>query len=135
MGLTALTKKNAKFLWTDKKEQAFRTLQRKLYEAPVLSLPEGSEDFVGYSDASKIGIGCVLIQRGKVIAYALRHLKEHEKNYSSHDLELAAVVFALKLWRHYLYGTKCTLFTDHKSLKYIFDQKELNMRQRRWLSY
>ena len=73
------------------------------------------------------------MQRGKVIAYASRQLKEHEKNYPTHDLELAAVIFALKLWRHYLYGTKCTLFTDHKSLKYIFDQKELNMRQRRWL--
>ncbi|KAI3720372.1 hypothetical protein L6452_21288 [Arctium lappa] len=85
------------------------------------------------NDASKLGLGCVLMQRGKVIAYASRQLKDHEKNYPTHDLELAAVVFALKLWRHYLYGTKCTLFTDHKSLKYIFDQKELNMRQRRWL--
>ncbi|KAI3663975.1 hypothetical protein L6452_45208 [Arctium lappa] len=80
-----------------------------------------------------MGLGCVLMQRGKVIAYASRQLKDHEKNYLTHDLELAAVVFALKLWRHYLYGTKCTLFTDHKSLNYIFDQKELNMRQRRWL--
>ncbi|KAI3715240.1 hypothetical protein L6452_22213 [Arctium lappa] len=106
---------------------------RKLCEAPILSLPEGSEDFVVYSDASKMGLGCVLMQRGKVIAYALRQLKIHEENYPTHDLELAAVVFALKLWRHYLYGTKCTLFTDHKSLKYVFDQKELNMRQRRWL--
>jgi hypothetical protein len=131
--LTALTKKNVKFLWTEKQEQAFRTLQKKLCEAPILSLPEGSEDFVVYSDASKMGLGCVLMQRGKVIAYASRQLKEHEKNYPTHDLELAAVVFALKIWRHYLYGTKCTLFTDHKSLKYIFDQKELNMRQRRWL--
>ena len=114
-------------MWTDKQEQAFRTLQKKLCEAPILSLPEGSEDFVVYSDASKMGLGCVLMQRGKVIAYASRQLKEHEKKCPTHDLELAAVVFALKLWRHYLYGTKCTLFTDHKSLKYIFDQKELNM--------
>ncbi|KAI3719110.1 hypothetical protein L6452_20001 [Arctium lappa] len=94
---------------------------------------KGSEDFVVYSDASKMGLGCVLMQRGKVIAYASRQLKNQEENYPNHDLELAAVVFALKLWRHYLYGTKCTLFTDHKSLKYIFDQKELNMRQIRWL--
>ncbi|KAI3707652.1 hypothetical protein L6452_26279 [Arctium lappa] len=93
----------------------------------------GSEDFVVFSDASKMGLGCVLMQRGKVIAYASRQLKVHEKNYPTHDLELAAVVFALKLWRHYLYGTKCTLYTDHKSLKYVFDQKELNMRQRMWL--
>ncbi|KAI3667676.1 hypothetical protein L6452_42745 [Arctium lappa] len=125
--------KNVEFLWTEKQEQAFRALQRKLCEAPILSLPEGIEDFVVYSDASKMVLGCVLMQRGKVIAYASRKLKEHEKNYPTHDLELAAVVFALKLWRHYLYGTRCTLFTDHKSLKYVFDQKELNMRQRRWL--
>ncbi|KAI3684814.1 hypothetical protein L6452_34040 [Arctium lappa] len=131
--LTSLTRKNIKFLWTETQERAFRTLQRKLCEAPILSLLEGSEDFVVYSDASKLGLGCVLMQRGKVIAYASRQLKDHEKNYPTHDLELAAVVFALKLWRHYLYGTKCTLFIDHKSLKYIFDQKDLNMRQRRWL--
>ncbi|KAI3730127.1 hypothetical protein L6452_18803 [Arctium lappa] len=80
-----------------------------------------------------MGLGCVLMQRGKVISYASRHLKVHEKNYPTHDLELAAVVFSLKLWRHYLYGTKCTMYMDHKSLKYVFDQKELNMRQRRWL--
>ncbi|KAI3757501.1 hypothetical protein L6452_05041 [Arctium lappa] len=131
--LTMLTKKNVKFVWIEDQEKAFRTLQRKLCEAPILSLPEGSEDFVVFSDASKLGLGCVLMQRGKVIAYASRQLKVHEKNYPTHDLELAAVVFALKLWRHYLYGTKCTLYTDHKSLKYVFDQKELNMRQRRWL--
>ncbi|KAI3757723.1 hypothetical protein L6452_05266 [Arctium lappa] len=131
--LTSLTRKNVKFLWTDAQEQTFQTLKRKLCEAPILSLPEGSEDFVVFSDTSKMGLGCVLMQRGKVIAYASRQLKDHEKNYPTHDLELAAVVFALKLWRHYLYGTKCTLFTDHKSLKYIFDQKELNMQQSRWL--
>ncbi|KAI3773113.1 hypothetical protein L6452_04312 [Arctium lappa] len=131
--LTALTRKNVIFVWTERQEEAFRTLQKKLCEAPILSLPDGTEDFVVYSDASKIGLGCVLMQRGKVIAYASRKLKVHEVNYPTHDLELAAVVFALKLWRHYLYGTKCTLYTDHKSLKHIFDQKELNMRQRRWL--
>ncbi|KAJ9545341.1 hypothetical protein OSB04_025048 [Centaurea solstitialis] len=131
--LTVLTKKNAKFLWSDKQEEAFRTLKEKLCQAPVLALPDGTEDFIVYSDASKMGLGCVLMQRGKVISYASRQLKDHGKNYSVHDLELAAVVFALKLWRHYLYGTKCTLFTDHKSLQHIFDQKELNMRQRRWL--
>ncbi|KAI3715723.1 hypothetical protein L6452_22709 [Arctium lappa] len=131
--LTVLTRKNVKFDWTETQEKAFRILQKKLCETPILSLPEGSEDFVVYSDASKMGLGCVLMQRGKVIAYASRQLKIHEKNYPTHDLELAAVVFTLKLWRHYLYGTKCTLYTDHKSLKYVFDQKELNMRQRRWL--
>nr|GEU69901.1 putative reverse transcriptase domain-containing protein [Tanacetum cinerariifolium] len=101
--------------------------------APILALPEGSEDFVVYCDASINGLGTVLMQREKVIAYGLRKLKVHEKNYTTHDLELGAVVFPLKIWRHYLYGTKCTMFTDHKSLQHILDQKELNMRQRRWL--
>nr|GEV80393.1 putative reverse transcriptase domain-containing protein [Tanacetum cinerariifolium] len=101
--------------------------------APILALPEGSEDFVVYCDASHKGLGAVLMQRENVIAYASRQLKIHEKNYTTHDLELGLVVFALKIWRHYLYGTKCTVFTDHKSLQHILDQKELNMRQRRWL--
>ncbi|GJR45341.1 putative reverse transcriptase domain-containing protein [Tanacetum coccineum] len=101
--------------------------------ASILALPEGSEDFVVYCDASHKGLGVVLMQREKVIAYASRQLKIHEKNYTTHDLELGSVVFALKIWRHYLYGTKCTVFTDHKSIQHILDQKELNMRQRRWL--
>ncbi|GJR63328.1 putative reverse transcriptase domain-containing protein [Tanacetum coccineum] len=101
--------------------------------APILALPEGSEDFIVYCDASIKGLGVVLMQREKVIAYASRQLKIHEKNYTTHDLELGAVVFSLKLWRHYLYGTKCTVFTDHKSLQHILDQKELNMRHHRWL--
>ncbi|GJS72366.1 putative reverse transcriptase domain-containing protein [Tanacetum coccineum] len=105
----------------------------KIVNAPILALPEGSEDFVVYSDASHKGLGVVLMQREKVIAYASRQLKIHEKNYTTHDLELGSVVFALKIWRHFLYGTKCTVFTDHKSLQHILDQKELNMRQRRWL--
>ncbi|GJR14363.1 putative reverse transcriptase domain-containing protein [Tanacetum coccineum] len=98
-----------------------------------MALPEGSEDFIVYCDASKNGLGVVLMQKEKVISYASRQLKIYEKNYTTHDLELGAVVFALKIWRHYLYGTKCTVFTDHKSLQHILDQKELNMRQRRWL--
>ncbi|GJV74091.1 putative reverse transcriptase domain-containing protein [Tanacetum coccineum] len=101
--------------------------------APILSLPEGSEDFVVYCDASLKGFGAVLMQREKVIAYASRQLRKNEENYTTHDLELGAVVFTLRLWRHYLYGTKCTVYTDHKSLQYILDQKELNMRQRRWI--
>ncbi|GJV47993.1 putative nucleotidyltransferase, ribonuclease H [Tanacetum coccineum] len=107
--------------------------RRFIEGAPILALPEGSEDFIAYCDASKKGLGAVLMQREKVISYASRQLKIHEKNYTTHDLELGAVVFALKIWRHYLYGTKCTVFTDHKSLQHILDQKELNMRQRRWL--
>ncbi|GKF83247.1 putative reverse transcriptase domain-containing protein, partial [Tanacetum coccineum] len=101
--------------------------------APILTLPEGSEDFIAYCDTSKKDLGAVLIQGEKVISYASRQLEIHEKNYTTHDLELGAVVFALKIWRHYVYVTKCTVFTDHKSLQYILDQKELNTRQRRWL--
>ncbi|GJR31392.1 putative reverse transcriptase domain-containing protein [Tanacetum coccineum] len=101
--------------------------------APILSLPEGSEDFVVYCDASLKGFGVFFRQREKVIAYASRQLRKNEENYTTHDLELGAMVFALRLWRHYLYGTKCTVYTDHKSLQYILDQKELNMRQRRWI--
>ncbi|GJX79564.1 putative reverse transcriptase domain-containing protein, partial [Tanacetum coccineum] len=117
----------------EKAEAAFQLLKQKLCSAPILALPEGSENFVVYCDASHKGLGAVLMQKEKVIAYASRQLKVHEKNYTTHDLELGAVVFALKMWRHYLYGTKCVVFTDHKSLQHILDQKELNMRQRRWL--
>ncbi|GKF29289.1 putative reverse transcriptase domain-containing protein, partial [Tanacetum coccineum] len=108
-------------------------LKQKLCEAPILALLEGNNDFVVYCDASLQGLGAVLMQREKVIAYASRQLKPHEENYTTHNLELGAVVFALKIWRHYLYGTKCTVFTDHKSIQHILDQKELNMRQRHWL--
>ncbi|KAJ9560649.1 hypothetical protein OSB04_005809 [Centaurea solstitialis] len=131
--LTKLTRKNERFVWGAEQEAAFDTLRRKLCEAPVLTLPEGVEDLTVYCDASYHGLGCVLMQRGKVIAYASRQLKAHEANYPTHDLELAAVVFALKLWRHYLYGVRCTIYTDHKSLHYFMDQRNLNMRQRRWL--
>ena len=96
--------------------------------ALILTIPSGTESFTIYSDASRKGLGCVLMQKEKVIAYASRQLKSYERNYPTHDLELAAVVFALKIWRHYLYGEHCEIFTDHKSLKYIFTQKELNLR-------
>ena len=103
--------------------------------APILILPNPSEPFVVYCDASLIGLGGVLMQEGKVVAYASRQLRVHEKNYPTHDLELSAVVFVLKIWRHYLYGARFEVFSDHKSLKYLFDQKELNMRQWRWLEF
>ncbi|GJT30364.1 putative reverse transcriptase domain-containing protein [Tanacetum coccineum] len=131
--MTKLTQKKVAFEWGDKQEAAFQTLKDKLCSAPILALPQGAENFIVYCDASHKGLGVVLMQNEKVIAYASRQLKIHEKNYTTHDLELGAVVFALKIWRHYLYGTKCTVFTDHKSLQHILDQKELNMRQRRWL--
>ncbi|GJU74199.1 putative reverse transcriptase domain-containing protein [Tanacetum coccineum] len=131
--LTSLTQKNQKYVWGVEQKEAFQTLKNNLCDAPILTLPDGVEDFVVYCDASNQGLGYVLMQRGKVIAYASRQLKTHEKNYTTHDLELGPVVFALKTWRHYLYGTKSVIYTDHKSLQYIFDQKELNMRQRRWI--
>ncbi|GKA50235.1 putative reverse transcriptase domain-containing protein [Tanacetum coccineum] len=131
--MTKLTQKSVKFDWGEKAEAAFQLLKQKLCSALILALPEGSENFVVYCDASHKGLGAVLMQKEKVIAYASRQLKVHEKNYTTHDLELGAVVFALKMWRHYLYGTKCVVFTDHKSLQHILDQKELNMRQRWWL--
>ncbi|GKE90113.1 putative reverse transcriptase domain-containing protein [Tanacetum coccineum] len=131
--MTKLTQKNVKFDCSEKAEAVFQLLKQKLCSAPVLSLLKGSENFLVYCDASRKGLGAVLMQRKKVIAYASRQLKVHEKNYTTHDLELGAVVFALKMWRHYLHGTKCVVFTVHKSLQHILDQKELNMRQRRWL--
>ncbi|KAL4011859.1 hypothetical protein IC575_028923 [Cucumis melo] len=130
--LTQLTRKGAPFVWSKACEDSFQNLKQKLVTAPVLTVPDGSGSFVIYSDASKKGLGCVLMQQGKVVAYASRQLKSHEQNYPTHDLELADG-FALKIWRHYLYGEKIQIFTDHKSLKYFFTQKELNMRQRRWL--
>ncbi|GJS40781.1 putative reverse transcriptase domain-containing protein [Tanacetum coccineum] len=131
--LTSLTQKNKKYEWGAEQEEGFQTSKDNLCNAPILSLPDGIEDFVVFCDTSNQGLGCVLIQRGKVIAYASQQLKIHEKNYTTHDQELGAAVFALKTCRHYLYGTKSVIYTDHKSLQDIFDQKELNMRQRRWI--
>ncbi|GJV21993.1 putative reverse transcriptase domain-containing protein [Tanacetum coccineum] len=131
--ITKLTQKGIKFDWGEKEENAFLLIKQKLCSAPILALPEGSKDFVVYCDASHKGLGAVLMQREKVIAYASRELKVHKKNYTTHNLELGSVVFALKIWRPYLYATRCTVFTDHKSLQHILDQKELNMRQRCWL--
>ncbi|PKU84459.1 putative mitochondrial protein [Dendrobium catenatum] len=127
--LTRLTQKAVAFVWTPECEASFQRLKDCLTSAPVLALPSGTEGFKVFSYASLKGLGCVLMQQGQVIAYASRQLKSHEKNYPTHDLELAAVVFALKIWRHYLYGIRCDIFTDHKSLKYIFTQKDLNLRQ------
>nr|GEX70060.1 putative reverse transcriptase domain-containing protein [Tanacetum cinerariifolium] len=131
--MTKLTQKSIKFDWDENEETAFQTLKKKLCSAPILALPKGSENFMVYCDASYKGLGAVLMQKEKVIAYASHQLKIHEKNYTTHDLELGAMVFTLKMWIHYLYSTKCVVFTDHKSLQHILDQKELNMRQHRWL--
>ncbi|WVZ52002.1 LOW QUALITY PROTEIN: hypothetical protein U9M48_003098 [Paspalum notatum var. saurae] len=128
--MTSLTKKNAKYTWSPNREEAFR---RSLTTAPVLAQPDVAKPFDVYCDASGNGLGCVLMQEGRVVAYASRQLRKHEANYPTHDLELATVVHALKIWRHYLLGNTCHIYTDHKSLKYILTQPELNMRQRRWL--
>ncbi|KAK8990017.1 hypothetical protein V6N11_008536 [Hibiscus sabdariffa] len=131
--LTKLLQKGVKYEWSDARQQAFEKLKEALINAPVLIQPVSGKEFVVYSDASYVGLGCVLMQEGRVVAYASRQLKVHEKNYPTHDIELAAVVFALKIWRHYLYGERCIVYTDHKSLKYLMTLKELNLRQRRWL--
>ncbi|WVZ77009.1 hypothetical protein U9M48_024914 [Paspalum notatum var. saurae] len=125
--MTALLEKNIKFRWTSAVE-SLRGVEKEVNHSTDMHKP-----FSVYCDASRLGLGCVLMQEGKVVAYASRQLRDHEKNYPTHDLELAAVVHALKVWRHYLFGQKCDIYTDHKSLKYIFTQTELNMRQRRWL--
>jgi hypothetical protein len=126
--MTSLLQKDHKFVWTEEYEIAFHTLRKLLTTAPVLVQPDIEKPFDVFCDASKIGLGCVLMQEGRVIAYASRQLRKHEINYLTHDLELAVVVHALKIWRHYLLGNVCNIFTDHKSLKYIFTQPELNMR-------
>ncbi|KAL5865850.1 hypothetical protein ACOSQ3_003364 [Xanthoceras sorbifolium] len=119
--LTKLLHKNVRFEWTDRCQAAFDRLKAMLVEAPILIQPVSGKDYVIYSDASHHGLGCVLMQEGKVVAYASRQLKNHELNYPIHDLE------------HYLYGEKCYIYTDHKSLKYLPTQRELNLRQRRWM--
>ncbi|GJU12926.1 putative reverse transcriptase domain-containing protein [Tanacetum coccineum] len=131
--LTILTQKSKTFDLGKEQENAFQTLKDKLCNAPVLALLDGPEDFVVYCDALALGLGCVLMQRGKVIAYTSRQLKIHEKNYTTYDLELGTFVFALKIWRHYLYGKNTVIYTEHKSLQHIFSQKELNMQQCCWI--
>ena len=132
---TRLTQKMVKFQWSDDCEISFAELKTRLTTTPVLTLQEGSGAYVIYCDASRALLGCVLMQRDKVISYVSRKLKVHEKNYPTHDLELPAMVFALKIWIKYLYGVHVYVFTNHKSLQYVFSQKELNLRQRRWIEF
>ena len=115
--MTRLTRKGVNFDWNDRCEESFQELKRRLTTAPVLITPISGERYTVYCDASKNGLGCVLMQRGRVVAYASRQLKNHEQNYPTNDLGLAAIVFALKIWRHYLYGENFEVFSDHKSLK------------------
>jgi len=133
--LTHLTRKDQSFSCTKQCEECFEEMKKCLTTALVLVIPDTEKTFEVYCDASYQGLGCVLMQERRAVAYASRQLKVHEKNYPTHDFELAAVVFSLKSWKHYLYGAQFQVFSDHKSLKYLFDQKELNMRQRRWMKY
>ena len=133
--MTRLTRKEVKFDWDDRCKEAFQELKRRLTSAPILIIPDRGQGYIVYCDALKAGLGCVLKQSGSVVAYGFRRLKNHEMNYPTHDLELAAVVFALKIWRHYLYGEEFEVYSDHKSLKYIFMQQDLNMRQCRWKEF
>jgi len=131
--LSKLTQKTINFQWSEGYEKSFQELKKRLTTALVLTLPEGTQGFVVYCDASRVSLGCLLMQNGNVIAYASRQMKVHEKNYPTHDLELASIIFALKIWRHYIYGVHVDVFTGHKSLQYVFTQKELNLKQKRWL--
>ena len=126
--MTALTHRGKEFKWTDACEKSFQELKTRLSTAPILTLPDIHQSFIVYCDASRQGLGCVLMQDDKVVPYASRQLKKHEEKFLTHDLELVAVVHALKIWRHYLIRNKCEIFTDHKSLKYIFTQPNLNLR-------
>jgi hypothetical protein len=126
--MTRLLEKNKDFDWTEECQASFEELNKRLTSAPVLILPNITKKFDIYCDASRQGLGCVLMQDGKVVSYASRQLRKHEENYLTHDLELAVVVHALKIWRQYLIGHRCEIYSDHKSLKYKFMQNDLNLR-------
>ena len=133
--MTKLTRKEVKFEWNDLCEWAFQELKKRLTSALILIVPERGQMYTLYCDASKDGLGCVLMSSRRVVAYGSWQLKNHERNYPTHDIELAAIVSALKIWRHYLYGEQFEVLSNHKSLKYIFTQRDLNMRQSRWMEY
>ena len=133
--MTRLTRKEVKFEWDDRCEEAFQELKRRLTSAPILIVPDRGQGYIVYCDASRNGLGCVLMQSRRVVAYGCHQLKNHEQNYPTHDMELAAVVFALKIWRHYLCYEEFEVYSDYKSMKYIFTQRDLNMRQRRWMEF
>jgi hypothetical protein len=131
--MTKLLARGKTFEWTPRREASFQELKKRLTTAPVITMPNMERLFSIYCDASGQGLGCVLMQDGHVVVYASRQLRKHEEKYLTHDLELAAVLHALKIWWHYIIGKRCEVYSDHKSLKYIFTQPDLNLRQRRWL--
>ena len=123
--MTRLTRKEVNFCWDDRCEEAFQELKRRLTSAPILIVSDRGHGYTVYCDASRAGLGCVLMQSKRVVAYSSRQLMNHEQNYPTHDMELAAVVFSLKIWCHYLYGEDFEVYLDHKSLKYIFTQRDI----------
>jgi hypothetical protein len=131
--MTELLAKGKTFEWTPRREASFQELKKRLTTTLVLTMPDVERPFSIYYDASGQVLGCILMQDGHVVAYASRQLRKHEEKYPTHDLELAAVVHYLKIWRHYIIGKRCDVYSDHKRLKYIFTQPDLNLRQRRWL--
>jgi hypothetical protein len=131
--MTAMLEKNAKFVWSKEYQASFKVLKKRLTSAPVLILPDITNSLSIYRDSSWQGLGCVLMKESRVVSYASRQLRKQEFNYLTHDLELAAMVRVLKIWRHYLISHKCEIYIDHKSLKYMFTQLDLNLRQHRWL--
>ena len=130
-----LTRKDVKFDWDDRCEETFQELKRRLTSASILIVPDRGQGYTVYCDNSRARLGCVLMHSGRVVPYGSRQLKNHEHNYPTHNMELAVVVFTLKIWRYYLYGEEFKVYSDHKSLKYIFKQRDLNMRQRRWMEF
>jgi hypothetical protein len=128
-----LLEKGKTFEWALRRESSFQELKKRLTTALVLIIPDMEKPFSIYCDAFGQGLGCVLMRDGHVVVYASRQLRKHEEKYLTHDLELAAVVYALKIWRHYIIGKRCEVYSDHKSLTYIFTQPDLNLRQQRWL--
>jgi hypothetical protein len=131
--MTRQLEKGKVFKWTQDCQESFEELKKRLTTTPVLVLPDLSKKFDIYYDTSRQGLGCVLMQDGQVVSHSSCQLKKHEENYSIHDLKLAAMVHALKIWRHYLIGHQCEIYSDHKSLKYIFTRTNLNLWQHRWL--
>jgi hypothetical protein len=133
--MTELLKRDKKFKWAPACEASFKELKKWLMTASILMMSDMEKPFSIYCDASWQGLGCVLMQDDRMVAYASQQLRKHEVNYLTHDSELATVVHALTIWRHYLIEKRCELYTDHKSLKYIFTQSNLNPRQRRWFEF
>jgi hypothetical protein len=127
--MTELLEKGKTFEWTPRREASFQELKKRLTMTLVLTMPNMGKPFLIYYDTSGQGLGCVSMQDGHVVAYTSRQLRKHEEKYPTHDLELAVMVHALKICRHYIIGKRCKVYSDHKSLKYIFTQPNLNLRQ------